>query len=73
MTSIGPASKPLFRPQPFAGPSSQCDPRLASTGHAAMQVGMADGSVRSVSPGISGATWWAAVTPCGNDTLGNDW
>jgi prepilin-type N-terminal cleavage/methylation domain-containing protein len=73
MISIGPASKPLFRPQPFTGPGSQCDPRLASTAHAAMQVGMADASVHSVSSGISGATWWAAVTPCGHDPIGSDW
>ncbi len=73
MISIGPASKPLFRPQPFVGPGSQCDPRLASTAHATMQVGMADGSVHSVSPGVSGATWWAALTPSGHDQLGDDW
>jgi len=73
MKSIGPGSKPQFQPQPFTGPNSQCDPRLASTGHIAMQVGMADGSVRSVSSGVSGNTWWAAITPGGGETLGSDW
>ncbi len=73
MISVGPGSKPLFQPSPFKGNNSQCDPRLASTGHAAMQVGMADGSVRGVSSGVSGNTWWAAVTPNGGETLGSDW
>jgi hypothetical protein len=73
MISIGPGSKPQFQPSPYTGPSSQCDPRLTQTGHAAMQVGLADGSVRGVSSGVSGTTWWAAVTPSGGETLGTDW
>jgi prepilin-type N-terminal cleavage/methylation domain-containing protein len=73
MISIGPGSKPLFQPQPFLGANSQCDPRLPSTGHPAMQAGMADGSVRGVSTGVSGNTWWAAVTPNGGEALGSDW
>jgi prepilin-type N-terminal cleavage/methylation domain-containing protein len=73
MISIGPGSKPIYSPTPFQGPASQCDPRVASTAHFAMQVGMADGSVRGVSPGVSGTTWWAAVTPNGGEALGPDW
>jgi prepilin-type N-terminal cleavage/methylation domain-containing protein len=73
MISIGPKSKPLFSPTPYTGPSSQCDPRLASTAHAAMQTAMMDGSVRGISSGISGATWWAAVTPNGGEAMPNDW
>jgi prepilin-type N-terminal cleavage/methylation domain-containing protein len=73
MISVGPGSKPLFQPQPFLGQNSQCDPRLPSTGHPAMQAGMADGSVRSVAQVVSGATWWSAVTPNGGETLGTDW
>jgi hypothetical protein len=46
---------------------------VTSTAHTAMQVGMADGSIRGVSSGVSGATWWAAVTPNGGETLGTDW
>jgi prepilin-type N-terminal cleavage/methylation domain-containing protein len=71
--SIGPASKPIFQPNPFTGPASQCDPRVASTAHPNMQTGMADGSVHGVSAGVSGSTWWAALTPNGGETLGNDW
>jgi prepilin-type N-terminal cleavage/methylation domain-containing protein len=73
MISIGPGSKPIYQPQPFVGPTSQCDPRVASTAHTAIQCGMADGSVRGVATGVSGATWWAATTPNGGETLGTDW
>jgi prepilin-type N-terminal cleavage/methylation domain-containing protein/prepilin-type processing-associated H-X9-DG protein len=47
---------------------------IAATPHTAgINVAMGDGSVRSVSAGISGVTWWAAVTPQGGETLGSDW
>jgi hypothetical protein len=36
-------------------------------------VGLADGSVRSVGPNVTPATWWAAVTPNQGDNLGSDW
>jgi len=36
-------------------------------------VAMFDGSVRIVNTGISAASWWAVVTPAGNDIPGNDW
>jgi type II secretory pathway pseudopilin PulG len=68
--SVGPGSRFKVAPTPFAG---NCDPTLASTAHAALQAGMADGSVRSVSPSVSGATWWAAGTPAGGDVLGGEW
>ena len=43
-----------------------CDPTLASTSHpGGIQVGLADGSVRTLSPSMSGFTWWSAVTPAG--------
>jgi prepilin-type N-terminal cleavage/methylation domain-containing protein len=71
--SVGPRSHFLVRPQPFNGQDSNCDPSLASTAHQAMQVALADGSVRSLSPGMSGDTWWAACTPADDDLLGPDW
>ncbi len=71
--SIGPQAKPQFKPTPFSGPSSQCDPRLPSTAHETMQVALADGSCRSITSGMSGQTWWAAVTPTGGEAMGNDW
>jgi hypothetical protein len=36
-------------------------------------VGMCDGSVRTVSEGISNGTWWAACTPSSGDRLDSDW
>jgi prepilin-type N-terminal cleavage/methylation domain-containing protein len=72
--SIGPASKFQTRPRPFLGSNSVCDPVLASTAHAGgIKVGLADGGVRTVSPGVSDATWWAACTPAAGDLLGSDW
>jgi prepilin-type N-terminal cleavage/methylation domain-containing protein len=69
---FGPASKFQVQPAPFD--SSACDPRLASTPHSSgMQVCLADGSVRSISGGISPQTWWAACTPAGGEILGADW
>jgi prepilin-type N-terminal cleavage/methylation domain-containing protein len=67
--AIGPGS--IFRVQPAEG---NCDPTRASTPHpGGIQVGLADGSVRTLAPSISGATWWAAVTPSGGEVLGSDW
>jgi prepilin-type N-terminal cleavage/methylation domain-containing protein/prepilin-type processing-associated H-X9-DG protein len=34
---------------------------------------MGDGSVRGVTAGVSGPTWWAAVTPINGDIPGSDW
>ncbi len=38
-----------------------------------LQVGMVDGSVRNVSPTISGLTWRNALLPADGQTLGSDW
>jgi prepilin-type N-terminal cleavage/methylation domain-containing protein len=34
---------------------------------------LGDGSVRLVSQGVGGNTWWAAMTPRSGDVLGSDW
>jgi prepilin-type N-terminal cleavage/methylation domain-containing protein len=69
--SIESGSKFLSRPNPFLG---NCDPTLASTAHlGGIQVVLADGSVRTISSSVSGATWWAACTPQGGEVLGADW
>jgi hypothetical protein len=34
---------------------------------------LGDGSIRMVSSGISGDTWWGALTPAGGEVLGSDW
>jgi len=68
---IGPESKFQLRPTPFVG---NCDPTRAATAHpGGMQVGLADGSVRTLAPSVSGDTWWAAVTPSGGEVLRSDW
>jgi prepilin-type N-terminal cleavage/methylation domain-containing protein len=46
---------------------------IASTFHNAIQTAMGDGSVRSVSSGVSNLTWWSALTPNGGEVLGSDW
>jgi prepilin-type N-terminal cleavage/methylation domain-containing protein len=59
------------RPTPFDG---NCDPTRAATAHpGGILVGLADGSVRTLAPTMSGKTWWAAVTPDGGEVLGSDW
>jgi prepilin-type N-terminal cleavage/methylation domain-containing protein len=70
-TGIGPQSKFQVRPLPFIG---NCDPGRPATGHTGgMMVTLADGSVRLLSEGMSGTTWWAACTPSGGETLPSDW
>ena len=68
---IGPESIFQVQPEPFLG---NCDPTRASTAHASgMQVGLADGSVRTLAPSMSGDIWWAALTPKGDEMQGSDW
>ncbi len=55
-------------------PSKVCCPLVAQTPHrSGMLVALADGSVRTLAPGMSTATYWAAVTPAGGELMGNDW
>jgi hypothetical protein len=69
--AIGSGSKFQVQPAPFQG---NCDPTRAATSHSGgMVTGLADGSTRTLSPGVSGDTWWAAVTPSGGEVLGPDW
>jgi prepilin-type N-terminal cleavage/methylation domain-containing protein len=66
--AVGPTSR--FQVQPREG---NCDPTRAATAHDGIQVGLVDGSVRTLAPSLSGATWWAAVTPRGGEVFGSDW
>jgi prepilin-type N-terminal cleavage/methylation domain-containing protein len=67
----GTGSKFQVQPTPFLG---NCDPRRTSTAHTGgMMVCLADASVRTLAPSMSGTTWWAAVTPAGGEVLGPDW
>ncbi len=65
--------KPIF-PLKTSGSGGQCDRRLASSGHTGgMNVGLADGSCRFLSQGITPTTWAAALTPAGGEPLASDW
>ena len=69
--AIGPQSIFQVQPTPFLG---NCDPTRAATAHAGgIQVGLVDGSVRTLAPSLSGDTWAAAVTRAGGEVLGPDW
>jgi prepilin-type N-terminal cleavage/methylation domain-containing protein len=50
-----------------------CDNWRAQTGHSAMNVALADGSVRTLDVGISQDTWDNALYPRDGNTLGSDW
>src|SRR5262245_33018444 len=46
-----------------------CDPSLAQTPHrGGMLAAMADGSVRTISPGVNESIYWGAVTPDGGES-----
>ena len=69
--TIGTGSKFQVQPAPFLG---NCDPTRTATAHpGGIQVGLADGSVRTLTRSMSNDTWWAAVTPSGGEVLGSDW
>jgi prepilin-type N-terminal cleavage/methylation domain-containing protein/prepilin-type processing-associated H-X9-DG protein len=68
----GPTLTPPFQLQPTR--DGTCNYQMASTAHTGgINVGLADGSVRNVSQGISPSTWWYACTPASGDLLGPDW
>ena len=61
-------------PSTFQVRPRSCDPTLPSTQHqGSMNVTLADGSVRSLAPSLSFATWTAVTTPSGGEVLGADW
>ncbi|MGE3809104.1 MAG: DUF1559 domain-containing protein, partial [Gemmataceae bacterium] len=68
---VGPSAKFQSAPNPYF---TACDVTLAQSGHpGVMQVALADGSVRTISTSVSGATWWQALTPRNEEVLGPDW
>jgi prepilin-type N-terminal cleavage/methylation domain-containing protein len=66
---------------PVAGKTFQAKPSIPtcdgtlpqSFSSGGIQVLLGDGSVKTVSSGITAATWAAAMTPSGGEVLGNDW
>ncbi len=54
--------------------TADCNPRLAQTPHVSgMLILLADGSARTIAPGVSPAAYWAAVTPAGGEIPEADW
>ena len=67
----GAASKWQQQPSPWA---TNCNPQIASSPHTGgMNVSLADGSVRFLSMGMSGNTFWLATTPADGNPLPSDW
>jgi prepilin-type N-terminal cleavage/methylation domain-containing protein/prepilin-type processing-associated H-X9-DG protein len=75
---------PLIKPTPtfcqtnttpwtWGGAASVCMCRAVSPHTGGINVGLGDGSVRFVTAGVSGTTWFAASTPAGGEVLGSDW
>jgi type II secretory pathway pseudopilin PulG len=60
----------MFQVQPQPG---QCDALKAQTPHRVFHCALADGSVRSLAPGISQLTWNYALLPRDGQPLGSDW
>ncbi|MDW8196386.1 MAG: DUF1559 domain-containing protein [Gemmataceae bacterium] len=55
-------------------PNEKCVPLVPQTPHTSgMLAAVGDGSVRTLSPAMSPATFWGAVTPAGGEVLGSDW
>jgi prepilin-type N-terminal cleavage/methylation domain-containing protein len=65
----------LFQLAPsYAGPNPTCNSFIYQSFEAGgIQVGLADGSVRAVSPTVSQQTWFNAIHPNDGNTLGSDW
>jgi prepilin-type N-terminal cleavage/methylation domain-containing protein len=58
----------------IAPASGYCNPAVTASPHSGvMPVGLGDGSVRTVSTGVSAATWLAACIPDDGAPLGSDW
>jgi len=72
-SAIGPHSFASNVKPRMSGGQGICTGDFASTPHDSLQVALCDGSVRSVRPSISNATWWSVLTPAGGETQGNDW
>ena len=81
---VGAAYPPLIAPSPqycnsnfaptsWGGNFSVCGCRATSPHAGGINVGLGDGSVRTLSGSVSGLTFYAACTPGGGETLGSDW
>jgi prepilin-type N-terminal cleavage/methylation domain-containing protein len=72
--NVNPGYAPCFMFQVQPNPFNNCDASRGQTSHTnVMNVGLGDGSIRSVSSGISIATWATACDPRDGNVLGSDW
>ncbi len=53
--------------------ANKCNLFVLNTAHPVMQIGLGDGSVRSISNSISKATWLAVCIPNSGKVAGSDW
>jgi prepilin-type N-terminal cleavage/methylation domain-containing protein len=81
---VGAAYPPLFAPSAnycntnyaatsWGGNFSVCGCRATSPHTGTINAALGDGSVRTLSSGVSGNTFYAASTPNGGEVLGSDW
>jgi prepilin-type N-terminal cleavage/methylation domain-containing protein len=71
MTWIDGSTSTGFQVLPTDAQANHFKAQSSHTG--GIPVGMADGSVRFVSQGVSTTTWYYAATPAGGETLPSDW
>jgi prepilin-type N-terminal cleavage/methylation domain-containing protein/prepilin-type processing-associated H-X9-DG protein len=70
----GPGALFVVRPASGVVGNYNSQSALAVSPHSGgINVSLGDGSVRLVSQGVSGTTWWYALTPAGGEVLGPDW
>jgi hypothetical protein len=69
-----------FQVRPLVGKSATplapgvCDRSLPQTPHSGgMLLGMGDGGVRTVAPGVRPSVFWGMVTPSGGEVIATDW
>jgi len=81
---VGASFPPLIAPTPaycaanyaatsWGGNFSVCSCRATSPHTGGINVALGDGSVRTLSGSVSGATFYAACTPAGGEALGSNW
>jgi prepilin-type N-terminal cleavage/methylation domain-containing protein len=67
--TVGTAS--MFQNNPLPFNTAACVPQVAQTPHVgAMNAGLADGSVRTLSSNMSSVVWWSLCTPQGAESIG---
>ena len=73
-----PSDNPISLPQDYTmfqlRPAfDECDGQRSQTPHAAMNVALADGSVRSIAPQITPETWKLLLKPNDGLPISGDW